>query len=194
MKRVPRIIIARLFHESHGFSPFTTVAADFVIERGENMLASARQSGTTLGGIVRKLDRHDVELIPALSASAPPSGLVDHAFYLNFKAELIAIAVAGRPNANALELHGAMGTTACPDVEGDPLSDLRSAVGDSVPIAIGLDLHANLTPAMLEAADLCIACKENPHSDGLRLDGGAFGRTSTCDHLRQGAHAIARCD
>jgi microcystin degradation protein MlrC len=29
----------------------------------------------------------------------------------------------------------------------------------------GLDLHAHLTDAMLENTDICIACKENPHSD-----------------------------
>ena len=69
------------------------------------------------------------------------------------------------PDAIALELHGAMGTTDLPDVEGDLLTALRAAVGPDVVIGVGLDLHAHLTPAMLAAANFCIACKANPHSD-----------------------------
>src|SRR3546814_16937879 len=58
-----------------------------------------------------------------------------------------------------------MATDALADAEGDLLTDLRAAVGPAVPIGIGLDLHGHVTPAMLEAVDICIACKENPHAD-----------------------------
>lgn len=34
-----------------------------------------------------------------------------------------------------------------------------------VPIGVGLDLHGHITPRMLDSADICIACKENPHTD-----------------------------
>lgn len=195
MRQPPRILVGRLFHESHAFSPVVTSAADFVVERGEPMLAAARQSGTTLGGIVRHLEANGATLLAALSASGPPGGLVDHAFYLDFRAELVAAAAAAKPDAIALELHGAMGTTQCPDAEGDLLGDLRRAVGDAVPIVVGLDLHANMTPAMLEAADICIACKENPHSDVvacgekvasglLRLLSGNFHPVTTLTKVR----------
>lgn len=52
-----------------------------------------------------------------------------------------------------------------PDADGDLLTRLRRAVGPDVLIGIGLDLHAHVTDAMLEAVDVCIACKENPHAD-----------------------------
>jgi microcystin degradation protein MlrC len=70
-----------------------------------------------------------------------------------------------RYDAVALELHGAMATTELPDADGDLLTALRQTIGRDVPIGIGLDLHAHVTPAMLGAVDICIACKENPHSD-----------------------------
>jgi microcystin degradation protein MlrC len=160
-----RILVGRLFHESHAFSPFVTRASEFAVTRGAGLLEEARTSGTTLGGIVRQLDRLGARVMPSVSVSAPPSGLVDHAFYQSIKNELIDAAIAATPDALALELHGAMGTTVLPDVEGDLLTALRSAVGPDVFIGVGLDLHAHLTPAMLAAADFFIACKANPHSD-----------------------------
>ena len=160
-----RVLVGRLFHELHAFSPFVTRESEFAVMRGADLLAEARASGTTLGGIVRQLDRLDARLVPSVSASAPPSGLVDHEFYRSMKAELIDAVVAATPDAIALELHGAMGTTDLADVEGDLLTALRAAVGPDVVIGVGLDLHGHLTPAMLAAADFCIACKANPHSD-----------------------------
>ena len=161
----PRILVGRLFPESHAFSPFVTRASEFAVARGADLLAEARTSGTTLGGIVRQLDRLDAHVVPSVSASAPPSGLVDPEFYQLIKAELIDTAIMTAPDAIALELHGAMGTTGLADVEGDLLTALRSAVGPDVVIGVGLDLHGHLTPAMLAAADFCIACKANPHAD-----------------------------
>ncbi|KAB2848633.1 MAG: M81 family metallopeptidase, partial [Hyphomicrobiaceae bacterium] len=164
-RQKPRILVGRLFHESHCFSPFVTLEREFSVMRGEALLAESQASGTTLGGIMRELRRRGADIIPYVSASAPPSGLVDDAFYRAIKRELIDDALAARPDAIALELHGAMGTTQLADVEGDLLTDLRAAVGPDVVIGVGLDLHAHLTPAMLAATDLCIACKTNPHAD-----------------------------
>ena len=174
----PRVLVGRLFHESHAFSPFVTPASEFTVTRGAALIDEAQASGTTLGGIVRELARLGASIVPSVSASAPPSGLVDDFFHRAIKAELIEAAVSADPDAIALELHGAMATTRLADVEGDLLTDLRAAVGDNVVIGVGLDLHAHLTPAMLAAADLCIACKSNPHADvvecGEKVAAGAM--------------------
>ena len=160
-----RILVGRLFHESHSFSPQITSRDRFEIRRGKDLLAHARQSGTTLGGIVNRAEKLGYEAIPTVSAVAPPGGLVDHDFYAHMRDTLIAQARQEKYEAIALELHGAMATAELPDAEGDLLRRLREAVGPQVPIGVGLDLHAHVTPAMLRSVDLCIACKENPHSD-----------------------------
>ncbi|TGS14423.1 M81 family peptidase [Mesorhizobium sp. M2E.F.Ca.ET.209.01.1.1] len=160
-----RILVGRLFHESHSFSPQITSGEAFEIKRGEELLANARQSGTTLGGMVNRATAFGYQVVPAVSAVAPPGGLVDHDFYVQMRDALIALARHERYDAIALELHGAMATTELPDADGDLLVRLREAVGPDVPIGIGLDLHAHVTPAMLRSVDICIACKENPHSD-----------------------------
>jgi microcystin degradation protein MlrC len=160
-----RVIVARIFHESHGFNPSLTPEGGFVIVEGDMVLTEARGSGTTLGGMIPVLEAAGAQLIPVFSASAPPSGLVDHDFYLGLKQTLVAAVREHSPDAIALELHGAMGTTLVADAEGDLLQAVRAAAGPTVVIGVGLDLHAHLTEAMLLATDICIACKENPHSD-----------------------------
>ncbi|WP_170990173.1 M81 family metallopeptidase [Aquamicrobium sp. LC103] len=163
-KRV-RVMVARFWHESNGFNPKSTSAGDFQICAGNSLVEIATASGSTLGGMITEFQRYDVDIIPSISVTAPPSGLVDHEFFEWVKSRLISDALENKPDAIALELHGAMGTTRLADAEGDLLKGLREAVGEVVPIGIGLDLHAHLTDAMIAPVDICIACKENPHSD-----------------------------
>ncbi|WP_189401643.1 MULTISPECIES: M81 family metallopeptidase [unclassified Mesorhizobium] len=160
-----RILVGRFFHESHSFSPQITSRNHFEIRQGDALIAHARQSGTTLGGIVKRAEALGYETIPTVSAIAPPGGLVAHDFYVQIRDELIAVACQEKYDAIALELHGAMATTKLADAEGDLLKRLREAIGPDIPIGVGLDLHAHVTPAMLHAADILIACKQNPHSD-----------------------------
>ncbi len=160
-----RILVGRFFHESHSFSPQITSSDRFEIKRAEDLIAHARLSGTTLGGIVQRAEELRYEAVPTVSAVAPPGGLVDHDFYVQIRDRLIALARQERYDAIALELHGAMATTELADADGDLLTRLREAVGPHVPIGVGLDLHAHVTHAMLRSVDICIACKENPHSD-----------------------------
>lgn len=159
------VLVARLWHESNGFNPKVTMQGDFQIVNDEALLETAASSGSTLSGMIAQLQLRNARVIPSISAIAAPGGLVDHASYEKIKARLIADAVLYKPDAIALELHGAMATTQLDDAEGDLLTSLRASVGIRTPIGIGLDLHAHVTTAMLEAVDICIACKENPHSD-----------------------------
>ncbi|MGT2466495.1 M81 family metallopeptidase [Mesorhizobium atlanticum] len=44
----------------------------FEIRRGKDLLAHARQSGTTLGGIVKRAEELSYQPVPTISAVAPP--------------------------------------------------------------------------------------------------------------------------
>jgi microcystin degradation protein MlrC len=70
-----------------------------------------------------------------------------------------------RPDAVYLDLHGAMVTEHLDDGEGELLERVRQAVGERVPIVVSLDLHANVTPAMLQLADVLVAYRTYPHID-----------------------------
>lgn len=157
-----RILVARLSHESHRLNPRPTDEELFVVERGQDIL---RSPAGVLKGLTEALVAAGARIEPVFSANGGAGGLVDHDFYLRMREELLDAVRRIKADAIGLDLHGAMGTTETPDAEGDLLEALRHVVGPNVPIGIGLDLHGHITPRMLDNTDICIACKENPHSD-----------------------------
>jgi microcystin degradation protein MlrC len=64
-----------------------------------------------------------------------------------------------------LELHGAMVTEELEDAEGDIISHVREVVGPEVPVIATLDLHANISPLMVEESDALIGYDTYPHVD-----------------------------
>ncbi|CCM80270.1 M81 family metallopeptidase [Rhizobium mesoamericanum] len=162
-KKRHRIAVGRFSHESNGFNPFVTTENLLEIQRGPELVEHA--SGSTLAGFVEALKEIDAEILPTLSVNGPPGGFIAHQTFLKLLSEFLDRVEGSKPDAILLELHGAMATTETPDADGWVLAALRERVGPSVPIGVGLDLHAHLTDKMLENATICIACKENPHSD-----------------------------
>ncbi len=156
-----RIAVGRFYHESNRLNPQPATEEQFDVEQGK---AIFNASGSTLAGIVAELQDKAI-ILPTISVTAPPSGLIDHDFYEQVTHDLLAEIERLKPDAIVLDLHGAAATTRLADLEGDLLARLRALVGPAVPIGIGLDLHAHLTDAMLRNSNVCIACKENPHSD-----------------------------
>src|SRR5690606_26425683 len=72
---------------------------------------------------------------------------------------------AGEFDAIYLDLHGAMVAEHHQDGEGELLSRVRAVVGPDMPIAVSLDLHANVTAAMVQHATLLCAYRTYPHVD-----------------------------
>ena len=75
------------------------------------------------------------------------------------------IKAAGPLDAVYLDLHGAMVTEHLDDGEGEILARVREVIGKDLPLVVSLDLHANVTPEMVEHADALIAYRTYPHVD-----------------------------
>ena len=65
-----------------------------------------------------------------------------------------------------LALHGAMVAEGELDVEADIVSQVRAIVGTATPIVVLLDMHGNISPRLVELADVLLAYDTNPHIDG----------------------------
>jgi hypothetical protein len=105
------------------------------------------------------------EIVTPLAAWANPSGPVDGKAYDRF-CDLIAEAVAKGCDAIFLDLHGAMVVAdRTDDGEGTLLQKLRR-IAPRTPIAVSLDLHANVTDEMVRNCDVIAGYKTYPHVDG----------------------------
>lgn len=187
----PRVAIGGFMHETNTFAP-TKASYDHFARGGgggrlvegaallrdldgvNQSIAGAMETGAALGW----------DLIPTVFAAATPSAHVTEDAFERITGRLLTmIEAAGPLDAIFLDLHGAMVTTHLDDGEGEILRRLRSRVGDAVPIAVALDLHANVTPLMLEKADILEACRTYPHVDmketGARLARALAGLIGT---------------
>lgn len=176
-----RIVTGSISHETNCFSPILTGIKQFMerdMAEGERILTRAKGTKTALGGFIDWAAETGSELIPTVSASATPSGIVERAAYETIKAKLLDGIRQAMPRVDGvlLALHGAMVVDGIPDAEGDILQAVRSLVGPDVPIAATLDFHANLTDAMVQTADGLFGYNTYPHVDGWEraLEAGRF--------------------
>ena len=141
-----KIGIAMMSHETNTFSPVITDLDRFssghgVPLSGEAALKTYRGTASCLGGYIEVAEQQAVEIDMGIAASAPPSGPVENDAYA-YMCDAI-VELAGRVDALLLDLHGAMTTKTYDDGEGELLRRIR-AENPQLPIAISLDMHANI--------------------------------------------------
>jgi microcystin degradation protein MlrC len=156
-----RIAIGGISHESLGSSPLTTRLADFQVLRGQEILDAPAH------GLRDTARRLEVELVPLLSATdQAPSGTIEQATYLELRDELLdRLRRAGPLDGVCLLLHGATLVQHIWSGDTDLVREVRASVGRDVPIAVRLDLHANLNEEFANAADIWTGFRTAPHRD-----------------------------
>jgi len=164
-----RVALGGLVHETNTFVPRPTTLSDLRAAdwfAGARLLDACSGTGTELGGMIAAAERLGVEAVPAVAVAAEPGGLVTAEAYAAAAGALLdALAAAGPLDAVCLALHGAGVAEGAEDLEGDLLARVRAQVGAGVPIVATLDLHANLTAAMVAHATALVPCLRYPHVD-----------------------------
>jgi microcystin degradation protein MlrC len=170
-----RVLVAGFKHETNSFGAHRADWAAF--ERGEvfpkpahgqAMLEMVDRVDLSATGFVRQARHRGWSIVPSLWCGAVPSSYVtDDAF--ERISELILSDVRRRNfDAIYLDLHGAAMSESYDDAEGELLRRIRDVAGASCPIVASLDLHANVTRAMLELADAMVAFRTYPHVDYVK--------------------------
>ena len=124
---------------------------------------------TEIGAHLDAARRHGWTLVQPVAAHATPSGKTTAEAWAALKGAVLAAAGAGRLDGVLLALHGAMVADGADDAEGDLLAALRELLGPELPIAVTLDLHANVTDAMVRHADITMAYRTYPHIDQYEI-------------------------
>jgi len=163
-----RVLSAEIAHETNTFSCIATdiqAFRDCYYLQGEAALQQRRQANTELAGFVDAANQYDWRLQHLHSAAAGPSGKVTDAAFDWLCDPLVEALGRQRYDGILLALHGAMVSDSCDDAEGEILRRLRAVCGADVPIAITLDLHANVSEQMCQLAQIIVSYKTYPHVD-----------------------------
>jgi len=161
-----KVLLAMMSHETNTFSPVPTDINRFgggiqPLE-GEAALNMIRGTGTTMAGLLDAAEQAGATVKTSIAAGAPPSGPVSEEAY-QYITDTICADAKGC-DAILLELHGAMVTQSIEDGEGALLKRLREEC-PGIPIALGLDMHTNLYPKMVENTTVIAGFHTYPHID-----------------------------
>ena len=164
-----RVAIAELSHETNVFSSVPTDLAAFErsgIRRGAEIVDALRGTATTIAGFPDAAERAGFTALPILAVWATPSGTVTHDAFEALAGELVdGLERAAPLDGVLLSLHGAMVAEHARDADGELLRRVRAAVGPGIPVVAVLDLHANISASMVEAADILVGYDTYPHVD-----------------------------
>ncbi|KAA0015373.1 M81 family metallopeptidase [Salinicola corii] len=168
-----RIAVGGFLHETNTFAPSPATYEDFArgggappLTEGEAIFSAVADSNIGLCGFIDAVEARAWTLIPTLWTAASPSAHVTEDAFERIARRLLASMREAMPlDGVYLDLHGAMVAEHLDDGEGELIRRVRALVGDAVPIVVSLDLHGNVTPAMVEQADMLIAYRTYPHVD-----------------------------
>ena len=164
-----RVVIARMQHETNSFSPVPTPLLAFGTGNGVgpyygvDAAAAMRDARVAMGAFLKMARGRGCEIVTPIAAMAYPSAPVQAAAYTHM-CDTICAAIAQGCDAILLDLHGAMVAENSDDGEGDLLERIR-AIAPHTPLAVALDLHANVSRRIVDNADIVVGFKTYPHID-----------------------------
>src|SRR6185295_15456725 len=195
-----RIAIGGVQHETNTFAASRASFDDFVqadawpgLCRGAALIEAVKGVNLPIAGFVDQARADGHALKPLVWCSAQPSGPVTRDAFERIAFILLEDLAAALPvDAVYLDLHGAMVAEHLDDADGELLTRVRGRVGPAVPVIASLDLHANVSQAMLEQASALVAYRNYPHTDmaetgarAAQLLPGLAGREPLKRALRQ---------
>ncbi|MGF1525451.1 MAG: M81 family metallopeptidase [Candidatus Competibacterales bacterium] len=174
-----RIAVGGFQHETNTFSPIPGTWEVFLapdgwpgLTRGPAVFDALRGYNIAMAGLLDGALAHGFEVTPLAWCGGGASGTVTADAFEAISTLLLDELEAALPiDGLLLDLHGAMVADHVADGDGEFLRRVRTLTGPQVPVVCSLDLHANLTPAMVELSDELLVYRTYPH-----LDMAATGR------------------
>ena len=163
-----RVGIASLMHESNTFYPVPTTREmfrDTCLVSGREVISHWGEAHHEIGGMLEVLPAQGLETVPLLTGTAMPSGPVEEKAYEGILAEILDRISGESLDGLLLALHGAMVAQHVRDADGRTAARIRQLVGPDLPIVMTLDLHANVSPLMIDSVTATTIYRTYPHLD-----------------------------
>ena len=165
-KHAQKIGVISLMQESNSFSPRKTSIDNFYIATTNELALRKPSANLEFEGALNEINALNGTAVAVFNAFALPSGPIDKSS-LKTLINLLERDLKTQQAINAYVccLHGAMIDESGNSADLQILRFIREFVGDATPIALSLDLHANISEDFLELATVISGYKTNPHID-----------------------------
>ena len=190
-----KILIGHYGHEANTFANKILSFEEFKDYGGwlQGNILKETFSGTPtyLGGMLEVGNEYGVNMVPSISAEAP-APLLSRECAESCLAEILKDVRAAKDGLDGIcyMLHGAGCAEGIDDLESYVLRNIRSEVGESMPICVPLDLHGNITPEMTELATL-FGIKQYPHIDCK--EAGMLAMMTCIESIKRGESSQSVC-
>lgn len=182
MTKPLRVAVGGFQHETNTFAPHKAPLSEFLktdswpgLAEGEALFDVMSGLNIPISGFIEAAQQNKVELHPMLWCSAEPSSYVtEHAFESIVDKFCVSLKSARDLDGVYLDLHGAMVAEHFEDGEGELLRRVRAIVGPDMPVIVSLDLHANITEAMIAHATAITVFRTYPHLDMAETGARAY--------------------
>jgi microcystin degradation protein MlrC len=168
-----RVLIAGFKHETNTFSQLPTTLDSYkarMLYYGDEVTVKMRQTKTEIAAFIDACERFNWQGVFPVYANATPSGKVTEDAFAHIANVILDCIMEQDPfDGICLTLHGAMVCAHVDDGEGELLRRIRGVVGPNVPIAMTLDLHANITDQMVDLVDIIVIYRTYPHIDQYEI-------------------------
>jgi microcystin degradation protein MlrC len=155
-----------MLQEANTFSPVMTRYEDFTPVFGRAALERHRGKMTEMGGFIDVVTKARKPIAPVCAAWAITANRLLRADFERLVGEFCGhLGAAGKVEGLLLAMHGAQTAEGADDVEGHVLGCAREILGPAIPIVLTLDLHANVTRAMVGRATAIVGYHTYPHVD-----------------------------
>lgn len=174
-----RIAVGGFCHETNSFGNTYVTVEDVknITIAGEEMDRIHAQAHSFFGGFYAAARQWGATVVPTRGTVLLPSGpCTAQAFEYGRDALVEALVQANdrQPlDGIALFLHGGGAAMDHPDMEPEILRCIRQRLGD-IPIALGMDLHANVSEEMVQLTNVITGNKHYPHIDNFQVAYDAF--------------------
>lgn len=164
-----RWLLAMIKHETNTFSPVPTPLERFFrgnpeILAGERAIHAYENTDSGLGGYIEIARREGAEIVVPVAAESWPSAPTDASTYDRLCGLILDEVRHGGYDAILLDLHGAMVAEGVEDAEGNLLRRLRE-IDPTTPVAVTLDMHANIYDDIVRHATVVTGFHTYPHVD-----------------------------
>ncbi len=171
-----RIATLGIHHETNTFASNPTTLDVFQqsglqtygVQRGDQYIEMQRSGRTSLAGFLQAADELGFELVPLIFAATDPAGTITSEAFESLAGEALQMLREQGPfDGVLLNQMGAAVSEQFPDMDGELAKRVRKVVGPDVPVAMTLDLHANISEQMANQTDALVVYRTNPHVDAV---------------------------